>query len=98
MFNTQDTLKDFSRAVSRLGVDMDVFDFYRMDDPHGYAMTVCPCCQKQAEVHRKPNAVLLICTKCGTEAEWECEVDRGAPNALISAYGSVQLTRLTLGN
>ncbi len=72
---TPETQREFENTVARLGVDLDVFDFYRMDSPHGYAMTVCPRCSQQADVHRKPSAVLLICTKCATEAEWECAAE-----------------------
>ena len=54
---TTETQQEFETAVARLGVDLDVFDFYRMDSQHGYAMTVCPRCSEQADVHRKPNAV-----------------------------------------
>ena len=95
---TTDTQREFENTVARLGVDLDVFDFHRMDNPHGYGMTVCPSCSQQADVHRKPGAVQLICTKCGTEAEWECEAERGAMGALISATGSIRLTRVNLGD
>lgn len=33
---TPETQREFENTVARLGVDLDVFDFYRMDSPHGY--------------------------------------------------------------
>ena len=88
-----DTQQEFKNTIARLGVDLDVFDFYRMDNPHGYAMTVCPSCSEQADVHRKPNGVKLICTKCPTEAEWECN----AEDTAYGSTGSIRLVRVSLG-
>ena len=90
---TTETQPEFQNAVARLGVDLDVFDFYRMDQPDGYAMTVCPSCSQQADVHRKPNGVLLICTKCTTEAEWVCAAEE-VPHG---GTGSIRLIRVDLG-
>ena len=87
------TQTDFERAMACLGADLDVFDFYRMDEPHGYGMTQCPQCSQQADLHRKPEGVLMVCTKCPMEAEWTCT----AQETPFGGAGKIKLIRMDLG-
>ena len=85
------TKQEFLSAIETASVDFDVFDFGRADNKQdwNHAITRCPCCGEQADLHRTSNGVLLTCTQCPVEAEWTCENEKTG----FGGHGSIHLIR-----